>query len=209
MSQRPPELPPEYRDSRRAAKWKVGVWATVLVSSLLYVAAIPVSKLVGRTAGRKAAMHEVARQASSLGAPAGLFGTKWLMSASEVSRVVPSAEPDGQGSLIEYRTVYDRDAKISYGFEEDRLLIVLVTFRGPATEAQYHTVQSRLKADYGLLSAPVSNAQYKLYCKKQVDRFLIEHLYCDILGVPVEQILFARSDEDSVVSTNSPDTVRD
>lgn len=192
MSQTPPDLPPEHRIPEPATGWKRGTWATVLASVLLFVAAIPISKLVGGAVGRRLVVHEVAREASSVGAPAGLFGTQWLMSASEVRRVVPSAKPDGQGSLTEHRTVYDREARITYGFEDDRLLIVVVTFRGPATEAQYDTTQSRLEADYGLVVPPAPNPQYKLYSRKQAGRFRIEHLYHEVLGVPMEQIVFAR-----------------
>lgn len=128
-----------------------------------------------------------------IGAPAGVFGTKWLMSESEVKRAVPNAEPDGRGSLIEYRSVYDRDATINYGFKDDYLLIVVVTFWGKASESQYHEVQKKLTADYGALSEPAPKDRFNLYSYRQVDRFMIEHVLYDSMGTPIEQVLFSRT----------------
>ena len=138
-------------------------------------------------------MRDVANEAVARGQTPGVFGTTWLMSMSEVQKLVPSSEPDGEGSLIDYRYVYDRDAKVSYGFQKDMLLIVCVTFRRRATLEQYGEVQRRLTEDYGEMTPPISKDQFTRYSTRQIDRFSITHILYSINGIPMEQVLFSRT----------------
>ena len=153
-------------------------------------------------------MNDVADEAQSIRAPSGVFGTQWLMSESEVKRVIPNAEPDGPGSLIEFRYVYERDAKISYGFQDDYLLIVVVTFLGKASESQYHEVQKRLTADYGPLSEPALKGRFNLYSERQVGRFKIEHVLYGQMGASIEQVSFYRKKVQEMVNQTQGDITK-
>ncbi|MEX2173638.1 MAG: hypothetical protein WD872_04700 [Pirellulaceae bacterium] len=190
-----PEDPPRSADELNNAltKWIVGVGsvAAVLAFILLYVVSIRVARL----SARQTASSEVASEANSLAMPDGVFGTKWLMSHSEVHRSVPSAVSDGAGSLIQYSEVYGRPAKISYGFQNSYLLIVVVTFLGESDETSFAKTHALLIEEHGPVPNAVSDQLYRRHSKKKVGRFLVEHDLQDIGSIPMEQIIFCRTSE--------------
>jgi hypothetical protein len=131
------------------------------------------------------------RESITVDAPAGVFGTHWLMSKSEVKNVVPNAVPIGE-QLAELRKVYGRDAKVDYIFENDRLLEVVVTFSVESSEVAYQGTRKKLMQDYGPMPEPATT-DGRLSSQKQIGRFAIEHAMSKVFGIPIEQILFYRT----------------
>jgi hypothetical protein len=90
--------------------------------------------------------------------------------------------------------VYDRDAKIVYHFENDRLVLVLLCFQGKSTSANYDGIQKKLVADYGPMeTARTRENPTRLSSEKIIGRFDVEHIIFKTLGLEMEQVLYSRT----------------
>jgi hypothetical protein len=96
--------------------------------------------------------------------------------------------------LVVMREVYDRDAKIIYGFDNDHLLLVIVSFQGASTRADYDGIQKKLAAEFGPMPTP-HNAENptRLSSEKIIGRVDVENIMYTTLGVQIEQVLYSRT----------------
>ena len=102
-----------------------GVIAFVVVSAL--------AALVGKTLGRLSAVSSVERDAIFQHAPTGFFNVKWLASRDQVRVLRPKTILDSENSVSEQKVFYGRNAKITYYFQDNPIVMFIVTFREPSS----------------------------------------------------------------------------
>ena len=163
--------------------------------TLLLILIIAGAKYVGRFAGQRAAINDVQDQAQAQNAPSGLFGTQWLMTSDEVMRIVPNATQESPDKISHYTTYMGRAATVTFNFDNDRLLLILVTFNGASSNQDFQRTNNQLAQTYGPMPQPVATPQFLQYSEKRMGRFVINHCTSDPLnlGVVTEQIIFYRS----------------
>jgi hypothetical protein len=122
------ESRPENRSHKLA---RVVISIAVLLVITLYV------KYLGRRTGRQAAVQSVQQESISQNAPTGFIGAKWLMSMSDAKRLFPDAIEFAPGNLKFERTAFSRPAFIDLMFDDDLLLMIIITFKGEKTERTY------------------------------------------------------------------------
>ncbi len=193
MSDAPPPLPAVPPPPCKSGRTAFATFLAILGAILVIGAAKWIGRVAENSAGRQAAMKALERDAVASGAPAGLFGTRWLMSMSEVMHIARSAQRQSPDSLMEMRPFYDRKAIITYDFTDDVLLMISVTFLGASSDADFDRTQARLSADYGSMPASAPSKNYKRSSRREANRFVIDHCVTEPVGVPTEQILFYRS----------------
>ena len=154
---------------------------------------VTVAKFGGSWLGTQTARNNVTAESQASGSPAGVFGTTWLMSASEVKQVASTAVVSGENELLELRNVYGRDAKVIYTFQKDMLVSVLVAFTGVSSPAAYDATQRNLTDQFGLLSAPEKGSDGRLVSGKTTGRFAVQHIFYDLWGIQMEQVLYYRT----------------
>jgi len=141
-------------------------------SNKKYWLAIPViillsflMRYIGGQAGKNAAIQDIQGSVPSSGFPVNLFGTRWAMSKSEFLGVIHDAKEITPTRLMITRTFYDRNALVSFDFQDDMLMIIVITFLGPSTIDNYNATQARLLIDYGNMSTVGPNKDFELYPK--------------------------------------------
>jgi hypothetical protein len=150
----------------------------------------------GHEAGRQAAINQVASDAASSGAPVGLLGAKWLMSMDEVRRIRPEVALGEPSQLIEVADAFGRMASIMYSFEDDALLLIVVSFldsAAPTFMRNYDSTQELLTSQFGSLSEPLPTSDYRLRSTRTIGRFAVAHLLSEPQGYRVEQVLMYRT----------------
>jgi hypothetical protein len=141
------------------------------------------------SAEHQEAISRLEQDALAVRAPPGLFGTKWLMSPGEVMKLATNAKPLYPGVLSENRSLYDRQARVSYHFANDALLLIEVTFVGPSTDADFTQTQARLAADYGKMPAPLPFEKCLLSSRKKMGPFVVQHCLSESSGAQSERLL--------------------
>jgi len=154
---------------------------------------VTVAKFGGSWLGTQTARNNVAAESQASGSPAGVFGTTWLMSASQVKQVASTAVVSGENELLELRNVYGRNAKVTYGFQKDMLLFVSVTFTGDSSRVAYDETQRNLTDQFGPLTAPEKGSDGRLVSGKTTGRFAVQHVLYDTWGIQMEQVFYYRT----------------
>lgn len=154
-------------------------------------------KKAGASMGRHRAMVEVEGEARRVGGPTGLFGAKWLMSPAEVRRVRPNATHVSDDQLLETVQAFDRSSNVGYFFDNDYLLIIVVTFNDVDPRGaigQYMRTQRHLGEAYGSMPSPQPSERYQLDSSKKMGRFSVQHLLYEGQGILKEQVLLFRTE---------------
>jgi len=186
--------PHESRRARRMRKRRQLAAAILIVAGVLVGAAIIAIKRWRLPemdpALHQAAISQVERDAAALGAPAGLFGAKWLMSPKEVKAILPAARAAAPDVLGEDRPVYDRPATVEFHFTQNALLAIAVRFAGASSPSEYERVQARLSKDYGAMTRPARAGNCLLFSSKKMKQFVVQHCLSEASGASQEQIFF-------------------
>lgn len=97
---------------------------------------------------------------------------------------------------MEQVSIFGRDAKVTYKFQDGLLVLFVVTFTPPSQPSKYRSIQKILAEKYGAFSVPKHSNKYILYSKRVVGRIVVQHLLYKIHNVPVEQVILFLSAED-------------
>ena len=124
-----------------------------------------------------------------------LNGVKLLMRYDEVKSLVPSAVVESSSSLptlLCTTSYYGRNARISFGFKDNVLIIIVITFLDTGSETSFYATQDILDKEYGLLSAPLSSGTFMLTSLRRDGQFTLTHTLARISGLTREQLAFTK-----------------
>jgi hypothetical protein len=152
-----------------------------------------IAKCLGRHAGRHAAIHSVQQESISQNAPSGFMGAQWLTSIADAKRLFPDAIEFAPGNLKFETTAFSRPAFVDLLFDNNLLIVFIITFKGEKTESTYRQTHSLLVQEYGAFPEPMSTSEQKLVSKKRIGRVMIEHLLYQQLGMDIEQVMVYRT----------------
>jgi len=152
-----------------------------------------IAKWVGYEIGTSTAKREIQEEAFANNFPAGFFKANWLSSVDDVKRIHPNAVQAAPDHLTDYDVFDGRDAKVSYFFKSDALVLFVITFKEPVSPESYDDTQAKLIKDYGAMPNPAPTGSCKLSSKKKTERFELEHCFREAGAAPVEQILIFRT----------------
>jgi len=144
----------------------------------------------GRWLGTQAAKTKVAADSKASGSPAGVLGTTWLMSPSQLKQIAPTAVVSGEDELLEIRTVYGRNAKVHYKFQDNLLIGVLVAFVGESSRTEYDELQRILIEEFGQFSQPNTDSDFRIVSSHGSGRFAVDHNLFSLFGITMEQVFF-------------------
>lgn len=187
-----------------AARWpgqdsknRAEVRRSVLVRAVKPIAVLLLimlgGKYVGRYVGRRAAMQTVHHESVSQNAPTGFMGAKWLISMAEAKRLFPDAIEFAPGDLKFETIAFSRPAFVDLVFDDNLLIMVIVTFKGDKTKNTYRQTRDLLIKEYGLFPEPTSTSEEELASKKRIGRVMIEHVLYRQGDMAIEQVQLYRT----------------
>lgn len=108
----------------------------------------------------KKAYNDVIKELQANGHPVGMFGAKWYMTQQEVKNLFNDCSKLNANTLVQERNLYGRPIQASYHFEDNRLMIIVVTFKDEFRSLQefagaFYEVQHQLSLDYGKMPDPL------------------------------------------------------
>ncbi|MBN2317416.1 MAG: hypothetical protein JXM79_26065 [Sedimentisphaerales bacterium] len=171
----------------------VGIVSSVTMCCIIMFCA----KYIGRQVGGQAAIHTVQQESITQNAPTGFMGAKWLMSTSQVKSLFPDAFEFAPGRLMLHTTAFGRPAFVGFDFTDNRLLMIIISFKGEKTESTYQKTHYLIEEQYGAFSEPSSTSEQTLSSEKIIGRIAIEHLLYQQIGMPIEQVLIYRTKSSS------------
>lgn len=180
-------------DANSIGKKKGSNLGKIVTSVVVLFAIVSFSKFLGRQVGRQAAMQTVEQESLSQNAPTGFMGAKWLMPLSEAKALFPDAIEFSPSNLKFETTAFSRPAFIDLMFDDNFLIMIILTFKGEKTESTYNQTHRLLVQEYGVFSAPVPTAEQKLISRKSIGRVAIEHVLYEQLGMSIEQVMLYRT----------------
>lgn len=160
-------------------------------------------RYIGGQTGKIAAVQDIQSSVPSTGFPVNLFGTRWAMSKSEFISIIHDSKEITPTKLMITRKFYDRNTLVSFDFQDDMLMIIVITFLGPSTLDNYNETQARLQNDYGNMSTVGSNKDFELYSTKKVDRYVMNHGFRVMNNNPTEQLIIYRGKIDNTSQINT------
>lgn len=106
------------------------------------------------------AYDDVIKELQENGHPVGMFGTTWYMTQQEVKNLFSNMSQLNPNMLVQDRTLYDRPIQASYHFTDNRLMIIVVSFKDNFTSLKefsdaFYKVQHYLSLDHGKMPEPV------------------------------------------------------
>ena len=75
------------------------------------------------------AYDDVTKELQENGHPVGMFGTTWYMTQQEVKNLFGNISQLNTNILVQERNLYDRPIQASYHFTDNRLMIIVVSFK--------------------------------------------------------------------------------
>jgi hypothetical protein len=182
-------------ESENRPEKRSGRLERVVISVAVLLAIVLSAKYVGRWAGRQLVRQSVQQESISQNAPTGFMGAKWLMSMSDAKRLFPDAIESGPDRLMFERTAFSRPAFISFKFDHDLLIMIIITFKGEKTEGTYRQTQELLVQEYGTFPEPKGTGQEILASEKRIGRVVIQHHLYQQMGMTIEQVTLYRTKE--------------
>lgn len=156
------------------------------------------AKYLGRQSGRQSAMQTVQAESIAQNAPTGLMGAKWLMTISQVKKLFPEAIEFAPGNLKLDTIVFDRPAFVDFVFNDNLLIMIIISFKGEKTEMTYKQTHDLVEDKYGIFPVPTSTSKQILSSKKIIGRIAIEHVLYQQAGIQIEQVVIYRTKSNSV-----------
>jgi len=172
---------------------KKGIFRGVLIFITIYIIIMLISNYLGRQSGRRAAINNVHQESISQNAPTGFLGAKWLMSLSEVKFLFPDAVEFSKDNLKMENTAFDRPAYIDFVFNNNMLLIIVISFKGEKTESIYSITQIAIEKMYGSFPEPSKSSEHILSTEKEFGRIVIQHMLYQQNGLLNEQVMLYRT----------------
>ena|GEM_PF-3496061 len=182
----------EHQEDQKQPRKKHGKLSGVVSSIGILCLIMFGAKFLGRPAGRRAAMQTVEQESIAQNAPPGFMGAKWLMPMSQVKSLFPDATEFAPRNLQLETIAFGRPAFVDFTFIDDLLLIIVITFKGDKTESTYRQTHALVEKEYGAFPQPSTTSEHILASKKRIGRIIIEHLLCQPLGMPIEQVTLYR-----------------
>lgn len=152
-----------------------------------------VMRYVGGQIGKAVAVEEIQASVPSDGVPVNLFGTKFAMSKSEFLKIHPDAQEISPNKLLIFGNFYGRAVTVGFDFQDDMLIMIVVTFSVPSTISFYNETQTKLTGEFRDMSVPRPYKMYELFSTKRIDRYVMNHVFMKINGNPTEQLIIYRS----------------
>lgn len=178
-------------------KWGNGKWVGIVSFIAIFCIIMFMAKILGHQAGKQRAIQTVQRESIAQNAPTGFMGAEWLMPISQVKSLFPDAVDFASGKLMLDTNAFERPAFVGFDFTDNKLLMVIVTFKGEKTESTYRQTHILLEKEYGTFSEPSSTNKHILASKKKIGRIAIEHHLYQSLGLPIEQVTIYRTKENT------------
>ncbi|MDP3012595.1 MAG: hypothetical protein Q8M92_00030 [Candidatus Subteraquimicrobiales bacterium] len=105
------------------------------------------------------AYDDVIKELQENGHPVGMFGTTWYMTQQEVKNLFGNISQLNTNILVQERNLYDRPIQASYHFTDNRLMIIVVSFKDDFRSLKefadaFYKVQHYLSLDYGQMPEP-------------------------------------------------------
>lgn len=145
----------------------------------------------------KAPPVSAARPTARAGVSLSLFGVQWLDSLQEVKQKHPKAERPpaslaGTAEMLwDVTPVFGLSAMVSYVFQDDALVQVVVTFTGDPTFDRFMVIQRQLDQHFGPMPSPVGATLVSLSSEKteedNLGAFRIHHRILTETPEPREQ----------------------
>ena len=106
------------------------------------------------------AYNYVLEELKAHGHPTGMFGATWYMTQQDVNNLFSSVHQLDADTLVQARTLYDRPIQASYHFKDNRLWLIVVSFKKEFSSAEefadaFYVVQDYLSRDYGQMPEPI------------------------------------------------------
>lgn len=159
------------------------------------------------------AYNYVLEELKAHGHPTGMFGVTWYMTQQDVKNVLNNCDQLDANTLVQQTILYERPVQVGYFFKDNRLYIIVVSFKEEFTSAEefadaFYEVQDNLSRDYGQMPEPVmyelippANGTWKdqdfLESKKELGRVHLIHQIRIKDNAMGEQILMFLGKEES------------
>jgi len=101
----------------------------VFFIALLNITGISPPQNVYATEIEEKAYNDVIKELRAKGHPAGLFGATWHMTQQEVKNLSNNYSQLNNNILVQEKTLYDRPVQVSYHFRDNRLMIIVISFK--------------------------------------------------------------------------------
>lgn len=106
------------------------------------------------------AYNDVIKELQENGHPVGMFGTTWYMTQQEVKNLFDNISQLNSNILVQEKNHYDRPIQASYHFTDNKLMIIVVSFRDNFRSLKefadaFYKVQHYLSLDYGQMTEPI------------------------------------------------------
>lgn len=106
------------------------------------------------------AYGDVIKALRANGHPTGMFGASWYMTREEVKNLFNNISQLNSNTLVHEKSLYDRPIQASYHFTDNRLMIIVVSFkdnfRSPKEFSDaFYKVQHYLSLEYGKMPEPL------------------------------------------------------
>ena len=156
---------------------------------ILYIIISFATRWMGGVAGETLGKQSVRESATKVGFPASMFGVSWLMSKEECLKIIPDAKTIKDDEIIFYRQFYSREAMVKLTFNNNMLVIFVITFLGPSTIKDFDHTQTLLINDYGTMTAPKQFNNYSMFSEKRSGEFVIFHGLLSTNEINLDQII--------------------
>lgn len=108
----------------------------------------------------KKAYDDVIKELHKNGHPVGMFGASWYMTQQEVKNLFENMSQLDSNTLAQDKNLYGRPIQASYHFIDNRLMIIVVSFRDHFRSLKefanaFYKVQYYLALDYGQMTEPI------------------------------------------------------
>lgn len=106
------------------------------------------------------AYADVIKELQENGHPVGMFGATWYMTQQEVKNLFNNCSQLDSNTLVQERNLYGRPIQASYHFKDNRLMIIVVSFKDKFRSLKefanaFYKVQTHLSIDYEQIPEPV------------------------------------------------------
>ncbi|HPJ92361.1 MAG TPA: hypothetical protein PKY89_00495 [Deltaproteobacteria bacterium] len=160
-------------------------------------------KFLALRSGTNAAVVSVRQEAISQHMPTDFFGVEWLASFDDVKRLRPntilinSQELSEQEKELSEQVEYlNRKAKVTYFFQNNVVMMFIITFSDIATLEDFSATQTILSRDYGSMTdiTSISDENGPRQCSyNESERFRIDHCIRKLGSAYQEQLVFYRT----------------
>ncbi len=109
---------------------------------------------------KEKAYSDVLEELKANGNPTGMFGVTWYMTQQDVNEIFDDCYQFSNDTLMHERTYADRLVQVSYHFSDDRLMLIIVTFKDEFSSLEefsdvFYRVQDYLSREYGQMPEPI------------------------------------------------------